>query len=65
MTESRAARILLRLGAGATLAFIYFPLVVIAIYAFNENISQTWPIQHYTTKWFSVAWNNPEVRDAL
>ena len=45
MTESRTARILLRLGAGATLAFIYFPLVVIAIYAFNENISQTWPIE--------------------
>ena len=27
-----------------TLAFIYVPLLVIAIYAFNENISQTWPI---------------------
>ena len=65
MTESRPARMLLRLGAGATLAFIYFPLVVIAIYAFNENISQTWPIEHYTTKWFSVAWHNPDVRDAL
>ena len=65
MTESRATRIFLRLGAAATLTFIYFPLVVIAIYAFNENISQTWPIEHYTTKWFSVAWNNPDVRDAL
>jgi putative spermidine/putrescine transport system permease protein len=65
MTESRTARIFLRLGAGATLAFIYFPLIVIAIYAFNENISQTWPIEHYTTKWFSVAWHNPDVRDAL
>ena len=33
MTESPAARILLRLGALATLAFIYFPLIVIALYA--------------------------------
>src|SRR5580765_7322475 len=65
MTESRTTQIFLRLGAGATLAFIYFPLVVIAIYAFNENISQTWPIESYTTKWFSVAWHNPDVRDAL
>jgi putative spermidine/putrescine transport system permease protein len=65
MTESRATRLLLRLGAGATLAFIYFPLVVIAVYAFNENISQTWPIEHYTTKWFGIAWHNPDVRDAL
>jgi putative spermidine/putrescine transport system permease protein len=65
VTESLTTRVLLRLGAAATLVFIYFPLVVIAIYAFNENISQTWPIEHYTTKWFSVAWNNPDVRDAL
>ena len=65
MTESRTSRILLRLGAGATLAFMYFPLVVIAAYAFNENISQTWPIEHYTTKWFGIAWHNPDVRDAL
>ena len=65
MTESHVSRILLRLGAGATLAFIYFPLVVIAVYAFNENISQTWPIEHYTTRWFGVAWHDPDVRDAL
>ena len=65
MLETRLTRALLRLGAGATLAFIYLPLVVIGIYAFNENISQTWPIEHYTTKWFSVAWNDPDVRSAL
>jgi putative spermidine/putrescine transport system permease protein len=65
MVESRLTRVFLRLGAGATLAFIYLPLVVIAIYAFNENISQTWPIESYTTKWFSEAWGDEDVRDAL
>ena len=65
MVETRLTRALLRLGAGATLAFIYLPLVVIAIYAFNANISQTWPIESYTTKWFGIAWHNPDVRDAL
>jgi putative spermidine/putrescine transport system permease protein len=65
MVESRLTRVLLRLGAGATLAFIYFPLVVIAIYAFNENISQTWPIEQYTTKWFGEAWRDESVRNAL
>jgi putative spermidine/putrescine transport system permease protein len=65
VVESRLTRVLLRVGAGATLAFIYFPLVVIAIYAFNENISQTWPIEHYTTKWFGVAWRDEDVRSAL
>jgi putative spermidine/putrescine transport system permease protein len=65
MVESRATRILLRLGAGATLAFIYLPLVLVAVYAFNESITQRWPIDDFSTKWFSVAWNNPDVRDAL
>jgi putative spermidine/putrescine transport system permease protein len=65
MVESRLTRVLLRLGAGATLAFIYLPLVVIAVYAFNENISQTWPIDHYTTKWFGEAWRDDGVREAL
>ena len=65
MVESRATRILLRLGAGATLAFIYLPLVLVAVYAFNESVTQRWPIDDFSTKWFSVAWNNPAVRDAL
>ena len=65
MVESRATRILLRLGALVTLAFIYVPLLVIALYAFNQNITQAWPIENYSTKWFSVAFNDPDVRDAL
>ena len=35
------------------------------IYAFNANITQTWPIESYTTKWFSVALADEGVRDAL
>jgi putative spermidine/putrescine transport system permease protein len=65
MVESRATRVLLRLGAGATLAFIYLPLVLIAVYAFNESITQRWPIDDFSTKWFTEAWNDPAVRDAL
>jgi putative spermidine/putrescine transport system permease protein len=63
--ESRLTRILLRLGAGATLAFIYAPLVVIVLYAFNENVTQGWPIDNFSTKWFSVAYHDEAVRDAL
>ena len=65
MVESPLTRALLRVASGLTLAFIYVPLIVIGFYAFNENISQTWPIESYTTKWFGVAWHNPDVRDAL
>jgi putative spermidine/putrescine transport system permease protein len=65
MVESRLTRVLLRLGALATLAFIYLPLIVIALYAFNRNVTQAWPIEKYSTRWFSVAFNDPDVREAL
>ena len=65
MAESRVARALLGLGAAATLAFIYGPLVVIGLYAFNANVTQGWPIEDFSTKWFRVAWEDEAVRDAL
>ncbi|HJR93933.1 MAG TPA: ABC transporter permease [Gaiellaceae bacterium] len=65
MVESRAMRILLRGGALVTLAFIYLPLFIIALYAFNRNVTQAWPIENYSTRWFSVAFHDPDVRDAL
>jgi len=65
MVESRLTRALLRLGAGFTLFFIYFPLVVIALYAFNERVTQQWPIEDWSTKWFPVAFHNEGVREAL
>jgi putative spermidine/putrescine transport system permease protein len=65
MVESRLTRVLLRLGAGLTLAFIYLPLILIALYAFNESVTQSWPIDTYTTKWFSIAYHDEGVRQAL
>ena len=38
---------------------------MIALYAFNESVTQSWPIQSYTTKWFSVAFHDDGVRQAL
>ena len=65
MVEGPLTRWLLRLGTGFVLHFIYFPLVVIGLYAFNDDITQAWPIQNWTTKWFEVAFHDPEVRDAF
>jgi putative spermidine/putrescine transport system permease protein len=63
--ESTQAKILIRVGALITLVFLYVPLVIVVLYAFNDSIGQAWPIQDYTTKWFSAAWNNEQVRQAL
>jgi putative spermidine/putrescine transport system permease protein len=65
MVESRATRVLLRIGAGVTLAFIYLPLILIGVYAFNESVTQSWPIEDFSAKWFSEAYRDPSVRDAL
>src|SRR5215212_3134232 len=65
MAISPAMRALLRFFCGLTLAFIYAPLIVIALYAFNERRTQTWPIPGWTLDWFDKAVHNPGVRDAL
>jgi putative spermidine/putrescine transport system permease protein len=62
---SSRSRWLLRIGTGLTLAFLYLPLAVIALYAFNGQRVQRWPIQELSLKWFDKAFHNPGVRDAL
>ena len=44
MELSRTTRMLLRLGTGMTLAFLYVPLLVILLYAFNSRRTLKWPI---------------------
>jgi putative spermidine/putrescine transport system permease protein len=63
--ESRAARVLIRIGTAFTLVFLYVPLGIVVLYAFNDSIGQAWPIEDFTTKWFGVAWREATVREAL
>jgi putative spermidine/putrescine transport system permease protein len=65
MRLSSGTRWLLRLGTALTLTFLYLPLLVIALYAFNERRVQTWPIPGFTLDWFEKAFHNPGVRSAL
>jgi len=62
---SRGTRNLLRAGVGLTLAFIYVPLIVIAVYAFNAGTTLKWPLDGVTTKWFGEALSNDGARDAF
>jgi putative spermidine/putrescine transport system permease protein len=56
---------LLRIGVGVTLTFIYVPLIVIAIYAFNSGTTLAWPPDGLTLDWFDRALDNQAARDAL
>ena len=65
MQLPRSLRAWLWGASGCTLALIYVPLLLIALYAFNESRSQTWPIPGLTVKWVVDAVTNPGARDAL
>jgi putative spermidine/putrescine transport system permease protein len=65
ITLSRPARLFLRVFTGLVLAFLYVPLVVIAVLSFSTSKSFTWPPPGYTTHWWSRALHSPGPRDAL
>jgi putative spermidine/putrescine transport system permease protein len=58
MRLRRRSRIALRAAVAVTLAFIYVPLIVIGIYAFNSSNILSWPPPGLTTHWFSVAFSS-------
>jgi putative spermidine/putrescine transport system permease protein len=45
--------------------FLWVPLAIILVYAFNTSNIQSWPIPGFTLRWFRVAWEDQEARDAL
>jgi putative spermidine/putrescine transport system permease protein len=63
--ESRGGRVAIRVYSWLVIAFVYVPLLIVALYAFSSSVGQKWPIEHYTTRWFGVTWRNGIVRDAL
>lgn len=55
----------LRVGTSLVLGFLYVPLVIVFLFSFNADRSQSWPIQNWTTHWYELALANQGVRDAL
>ena len=65
MRLSRRSELLLRLASGVTLAFIYVPLAIIVVYAFNASKGLSWPPPGLTLDWFGEALRNDGARDAF
>jgi putative spermidine/putrescine transport system permease protein len=65
MRLSRGSTVLLRLAIGVGMAFIYIPLIVIFIYAFNASNILEWPPPGLTLDWFPKAIESPSVHTAL
>jgi putative spermidine/putrescine transport system permease protein len=65
MRLSRRAQLALRGFVALGMAFIYVPLIVIGIYAFNSSRILKWPPPGLTTQWFTQAFESESVREAL
>jgi putative spermidine/putrescine transport system permease protein len=63
--SSRGTRIALGAWTALVIAFLWFPLLIIALFAFNASQIQTWPISDWSTHWFTVAWHDEAVRNSL
>jgi putative spermidine/putrescine transport system permease protein len=65
MVESGWVRNGLRLASGLILGFLYLPLVVVVIHAFNESAFNEWPPTGLTLKWFGEALANSAIPPAF
>ena len=63
--ESPATRMLLRFASAVVLLFMYLPLVIIGVYAFDQSRIPAWPITNFSTQWFGTAFHNQDVRNAF
>ena len=65
IASSRWGRIAFAVWTALIILFLFFPIAIIMLYAFNSSNVQSWPLPGLSTKWFSSTWHNTEVRQAL
>ena len=63
--ESSWLRAVLRVWVALVLAFLFIPIVLIVLYAFNQSNIESWPIAGFSLHWFGVAWHDEQVRSAF
>ena len=63
--SSGASRIALALWATLMMLFLFVPIAIIVVYAFNPSNVQSWPLPGLSTKWFASTWHNAEMRNSL
>jgi putative spermidine/putrescine transport system permease protein len=61
----RGTRIGLAVWTVLVLLFLFVPIILIILYAFNPSNIQSWPLSGLSTKWFSQTFNNEAMRQSL
>jgi putative spermidine/putrescine transport system permease protein len=52
--SSRWSRVAFAVWAALIMLFLFFPIVIIMLYAFNPSNVQSWPLPGLSTRWFSL-----------
>jgi spermidine/putrescine transport system permease protein len=55
----------LRIYTIAYLVFLYMPIVILPLFAFNNATVVAFPLRGFTTDWFKAVWADTELRGAL
>ena len=63
--SSRVSRIAFAVWTVLIMLFLFVPIAIIIVYAFNPSNVQSWPLSGLSTRWFSTTWHNAEARHAL
>ena len=63
--EGRWTRVALQVWTVLILLFLFTPIFLIFLYAFNQSNIESWPIPGLTLRWFPATWNDHEIRDSL
>jgi putative spermidine/putrescine transport system permease protein len=63
--SGRVSRAALAVWTVLIMLFLFIPIAIIILYAFNPSNVQSWPLHGLSTKWFSSTFHNQEMRDAL
>lgn len=65
-TAHESRHVVLKATVGLAILFLWFPLLLIVLYAFTtDDVVPTFPPPGLTTKWFGIARDNPEIWDAM
>jgi putative spermidine/putrescine transport system permease protein len=63
--QGRIGRVALRIVTGLVLAFIYIPIALVVVYAFNRSGTSTWPPSGFTLEWVGDAAANSGLQQAF
>jgi putative spermidine/putrescine transport system permease protein len=64
MGGGRVEKLAFGATSAAVLVFLYLPLFLIVLYAFNETNINSWPFPGFSTRWFDRLFNDPVPKEA-